>query len=386
MASQDYYDVLGVSKDADPDEIKRAFRHKARKCHPDACDDPDAEEQFKKLNEAYDILSDPRKREQYDRFGTVNGSAYGGSGGSGGYQYVDFGDLFGVGGVSMADLFSAFMGGTRRSGFNQVRKEGRDLSMQMVISLEDAARGTVREMMVDRLATCEDCHGTGTAKGTTTATCPDCAGTGEKTTFQRTLLGTMQTRTPCTTCQGSGVVINDPCKECEGTGRVVDRQIVDVNVPAGIFDGQQIRLDDLGEAGIRGAASGDLIIKIRIAPNDRFERHHSDLHMILPLSYTQAALGATKRIKGLLDEVAVEIPAGVQTGDKVKVTGAGMPIMNRDMCGDLYCHIEVVVPKKLNKKQKELLRALSTEFSDSETSVVEHHKTSFDKVKDWFVS
>jgi len=384
VAQENYYELLGVSKNATPDEIKRAFRRKARKCHPDVSDAPNAEDEFKTLNEAYDVLSDPHKRQQYDRYGKVDRGSGFGSGGGAGYTNVDFGDLFGVSGVNIADLFSAFMGGTRSSSWQKMQREGRDLSMQVVITLEEAARGITREITVDRLATCPDCGGSGAAPGTSATTCPDCKGTGQITSFQRTLLGTMQTSTPCPRCEGSGTFIAHPCPECEGSGRVVDRQQVTIKIPAGIFDGQHIRVDNLGEAGIRGAAGGNLIVTVRIAPHERFERHNSDLHMILPLTYTQAALGATKRLSGLSQEVTVEIPPGIQSGDRVKIGGAGMPIMHRDMNGDLYCHVEVVVPKKLTGKQRELIRALSKEYGDSETSVVDHHRTSFNKVKDWF--
>jgi len=380
VAAQEYYDRLGVPRDASADEIKKAFRRKARECHPDVNDAPDAEDQFKKLNEAYDVLSDPQKRAQYDQFGRV-----GSSGSSGGYQYVDMNDLFGAGGVDLGDLFSSFfMGGARRSGWNTMRREGRDTAMQVVISLEDAARGLVREITVDRLAPCEDCSATGSAQGSGTDTCPDCQGTGQKTTYQRTFLGTMQTSMPCATCQATGSFIPNPCPECEGSGRVIDRQQVEVNIPAGIGDGQQIRMANMGEAGIRGAASGNLIVTIRVAPDKRFERRGSDLHMLLPLTFTQATLGATKRVEGLLDEVVVEVPAGIQTGETVKVAGAGMPTFNRTTFGNLICHIEVVVPRKLSSKQRELIRELSAEFGDSETSKVDHHRTGFEKVKDWF--
>ena len=386
MASPDYYEVLGVSRDAGSDEIKRAFRRKARSCHPDVNDAPDAEEAFKELNEAYDVLSDPRKRAQYDQFGTVsNSGGYGGFGESGGYPFVDLNNLFGgSAGVSIADLFSAFMGGAHRGGYSAVRQEGRDLSMTLRISLEEAASGVTRELLVDRLGTCPDCKGSGSLDTKQADTCPECGGNGQKTSVQRTFLGTMQTSVMCTRCQGSGTVIAHPCPECEGTGRVIDREQIEVAVPAGIFDGQQITVAHLGEAGIRGARSGNLIITVRIASHKRFERRNSDLHRVLELSYTQAALGATKRIDGLLGEVTVPVEPGTQTGDIIRVPGAGMPIMHTEQRGDLVCHVQVVVPRKLNAKQRELMTALSGEFRDSETSQVDHHRTGMDKVKEWF--
>ena len=386
MATPDYYDILGVSHDASSDQIKKAFRRKARACHPDVCDEPDAEETFKRLNEAYDVLSDPRKRSQYDQFGTVPGAnGYGGFGGAGGYPYVDLNDLFGSGGgVSIADLFSAFMGGTRRGSYGAVRQEGRDMQMSVRISLEDAARGVTRTVMVDRLAPCKDCNATGSVGAANTQACPDCQGTGHKTSYQRTFLGTMQTSVTCPSCQGSGTHVANPCPECEGSGRVVDREEVTVTIPAGMFDGQQIRVPDKGEAGIRGARSGDLLITVNVAPDKRFTRQNSDLHVVLPLTYTQAALGASKRIAGLLGEVSVVVPPGSQTGDVLRIAGAGMPIMNTERFGNLLCHVEVVVPRKLSAKQRSLIEALSAEYKDSETSQVDHHKTGFEKVKDRF--
>ncbi|MCL2025001.1 MAG: molecular chaperone DnaJ [Coriobacteriia bacterium] len=388
MSNQSYYDVLGVTKNATAEDIKKAFRHKARECHPDVSDAADAEDRFKKLNEAYDVLSDPAKRRQYDQFGRVGGAGSGpsGYGGAGGYQYVDLNDLFGSGGVDLGDLFSAFMGGTmggtRRAG-RTVRREGRDMTMAITITLEEAATGIERELTVDRLAPCKDCHATGSADGSGAQACPDCNGTGQKTVYQRTFLGTMTTSAPCPQCSGSGQVIATPCAECEGSGRVIDREIVTVEVPSGIRDGQHIRLRNMGEAGIRGAAGGDLLVEVRVAPHERFEREGNDLHMVLALSMTQATLGATKRIEGLLDEVSVDVPPGTQTGARIKVSGAGMPVLNRESHGNLYCHIEVVVPRKLTKRQKELVRELSAEFGDSETSVVEHHRTGFSKMRDW---
>lgn len=381
MPSTEYYDVLGVSKDASADEIKKAFRRKARECHPDVSDAHDAEDQFKKLNEAYDVLSDPAKREQYDRFGSVgNGNGGYGGGPGGGFQYVDFGDLGDIG-----DLFSAFFGGAGVGRSRQsVRTEGRDMALSVRISLEDAARGLNHTISVDRLAPCDECGATGAQAGTSPVTCPTCDGSGQVVGYRQTLFGAMQTATVCEQCHGTGQWIEHPCEECEGSGRVIDRQQVELNIPAGIRDGQQIRLREMGEAGIRGAASGDLIVTVRVSAHERFERAGADLHAHLPISITEAALGAVKTVDGLLEPVQVHIDGGVQTGDKVRVKGAGMPVLNRDEAGDLYFHVEVVVPKKLTERQRELLVELSSEFGDSETSTVEHHKSGFDKLKDWF--
>lgn len=383
MPATEYYDLLGVSKDATADEIKKAFRRKAREVHPDVNDAHDAEDQFKSLNEAYDVLSDPNKRAQYDRFGQSGGPG-GFAGGATSYQYADFSDMFGGGGVDIGDLFSSFFGGAGVGSRAATRTEGRDMAMSIGITLEEAARGLKRTISVDRLAPCDECDATGAQKGTSAVTCPTCDGAGQVIGYRQTLFGTMQAAAICEECHGTGKFIEHPCEECEGSGRVIDRQQVDVNIPAGIRDGQQIRLRDMGEAGIRGAVGGDLIITVRVMAHERFERSGSDLHAHLAVSMTEAALGATKTVDGLLEPVSVHIPAGTQTGEQIKVKGEGMPVVNRDESGNLFFHIEVVVPRKLTERQRELLEELSAEFGDSETSEVDHHKKGFDRLKDWF--
>lgn len=375
MAQQlDYYEILGVSREDDADTIKKAFRRKARTCHPDVSDAPDAEEQFKKLNEAYDVLSDPQKKVQYDQFGTVGGPS--GFGGGGGYQQVNIEDLFG-------DLFSSFFGGVSGSA-GSINLDGRDMQMRVNITLEEAAQGVKKDIIVDRLAPCEECGATGAAEGTKAETCPDCHGTGQVVTVKNTFLGAMQTATVCPRCHGTGSYVANPCPECEGSGRVVDRQTVTVNIPAGINSGQKIRKDGLGEAGVRGAKSGDLFLVIAVKEHKVFEREGNNLHARLEISMTEAALGTTKRVPGLLEDVVVEIEPGSMTGDTVRVKGAGMPIMRSDAKGDLVFHLQVVIPKKLTARQKELLQELSQELGDSEEAVAApRHKSGFDKFKDW---
>ncbi|MCL2438833.1 MAG: DnaJ domain-containing protein, partial [Coriobacteriia bacterium] len=320
----DYYEMLEVTRDADGETIKRAFRRKAREYHPDVSDAPDAEDRIKEINEAYDILSDPGKRQHYDRFGTAPGAA--GAGNSGAAYNVDINDIFGGGAVDLGDLFSSFFGGVAgaRSG-RAVRPEGRDMGMAVSISLEDAARGIAKQITVDRLAPCDQCDATGSADKAGPTTCITCDGAGQVVGYQQTILGAMRTQQPCSDCAGTGQRVEVPCEECQGSGRVVDRQTMDVEIPAGIADGQKIRLSGRGEAGIRGAASGDLIVTARIMQHDRFVRKGQHLNVRLPLSITEATLGTTKRIEGLLEEVQVDIPAGVQTGDRVSVSGAGLP-------------------------------------------------------------
>lgn len=375
--TRDYYAVLGVERTASADEIKRAFRRKAREFHPDVNKAPDAEERFKEVNEAYDVLSDPAKKEQYDRFGTVGRGAGGVSGG--GYQYVDLNDLFGGGGgFNMGDLFSAFFGGVAGAA-RGARMEGRDMAMSLAITLEEAATGVEKEIVLDRLATCDVCSGTGSEAGSSVTTCPECRGTGQRVTVRQTFLGTMQTAVPCDRCGTTGRVVERPCEECQGSGRVPDRQHVNVTIPAGIRDGQQIRLRGLGEAGIRGAAPGDLIVTIRVKPHEYLHREGDDLHCRASISITQAALGAELSVCGLLEDNEIHVPSGTQHGDSVRIKGRGMPRLNGGGRGDLIVHLSVEVPKKLSRRQKELLRELAKEFGDDapeETSPLQ-------KLKDW---
>ncbi len=378
-STRDYYEVLGVTKSANAEEIKKAFRRKAREFHPDVNSAPDAEERFKEVNEAYDVLSDPGKREQYDRFGTVGRGV--GAGGPGG-GYVDLNDLFGGGGggagFDMGDLFSAFFGGVSGGG-RGMRREGRDMAMGMRITLEEAATGVEKEIVIDRLATCEACKGTGAAEGASVATCPDCHGSGQKVTERRTFLGVMQTAGPCERCGSSGQVLDNPCDECEGSGRVPDRDHITVVVPAGIRDGQQIRLRGIGEAGIRNAAAGDLIVTVRVAPHEFLHREGDDLHCKATITMTQAALGAELEVCGLIEDNEVKVPAGSQHGDSVRVKGRGMPRYGGGSRGDLIVHLGVEIPKKLSKRQKELLHELDTEFGDGATE----EKGALERLKDW---
>lgn len=359
-ATKDLYEILGVSRDASESEIKKAFRHKARELHPDVNKAEDAEEQFKELNEAYDILSDANKRAQYDRFGTIPGAAGGGSG------YVDFEDLFGGFG-GMGDIFSSFFGGSSRS--RQTRREGRDMGIGITIDLKDVATGTKKEIVYDRLAPCSDCDGTGVGEDGQEVTCPECGGSGRVVTVQHTFLGDMQSASTCSACGGSGKKIEGACEECDGQGRVPDRQRVSVDIPAGIRDGQQLRVGGLGEAGMQGAEAGDLIVTVRIEKDDHFERDGDDLHVSIEVPMLQAALGANITIDGIMDDetIKVQIPQGTQAGDVVRVKGFGLPRLHRSARGDMYVHMDVRIPKKLNKKQKKLAEELARELGGFES-------------------
>lgn len=365
--AKDLYEILGVSKDASDAEIKKAFRRRARELHPDVNKAADAEDQFKELNEAYDVLSDPNKRAQYDRFGTIPGAAGGGYGGGSGY--VDFDDLFGGGFGGMGDIFSSFFGGQGGQGGQggrPARKEGRDMGVGLRITLEEVARGVEKEIVYDRLAPCPDCKGTGLGENGKVVTCPECGGKGRVVSVQRTFLGDMQTATTCKKCNGTGSSIENPCPECEGQGRVPDRQRVTVKVPAGIRDGQQLRVGGFGEAGIQGAQAGDLIVTCRVQPHEFFERDGDDLHGRANVSFIQAILGAEIEIDGIMpdEKVQVRIPAGCQNEQVVRVKGFGMPRLKSDIRGNMYVHVNVVIPEKITKKQRELLEKLADEMGE----------------------
>ncbi len=378
--ARDLYEVLGVDRNATENDIKKAFRHKARELHPDVNKSANAEEEFKELNEAYDVLSDATKRAQYDRFGTIPGAASSGSNPFGG-GYVDFGDLFGGGFGGMGDIFSSFFGGAA-GGSRQSRKEGRDMSVGLRITLEEVARGVKKEIVYDRLAPCPDCDGTGLGPDGKSITCPECHGKGRIITVQHTFFGDMQSQTTCPRCQGLGTVIENPCPECDGQGRIPDRQKVTVEVPAGIRDGQQLRVNGFGEAGFQGARAGDLIVTCQIQPHEFFERDGDNLHARVNVSMVQAALGAEIQVDGIFEDelVPVRIPEGCQNSQVIRVKGFGMPKLQRNDRGDLYIHVDITIPKHLNKKERELLEALAEEMGET----VSESRSPLEKLRDIF--
>ena len=376
--AKDLYEVLGVPRDATEDDIKKAFRKQARKLHPDVNKSPNAEEEFKELNEAYDVLCDPQKRSAYDRFGTIPGAAGGGNPYGGGY--VDFDDIFGGGFGGMGDIFSSFFSGM--GGSAQVRREGRDMGVGLRLTLEEVATGVKKEIVYDRLAPCQDCDGTGLGEGGKEVSCPECGGSGRVVSVQRTFLGDMRTTSTCGSCGGTGRSIDNPCPECEGQGRVPDRQRVTVEVPAGIRDSQQLRVTGFGEAGLRGAAAGNLIVTCRIQPHDFFEREGDNLHARANISMVQAALGAEIEVDGIMpdEKVGVRIPEGCQNDQVIRVRGKGMPKFRSDLRGDLFVHASVVIPKKLTKSQRELLEKLASDMGEDYANA----RSPLEKLRDAF--
>lgn len=278
---------------------------------------------------------------------------------------VDFEDIFGGGFGGMGDIFSSFFGGAA-GGRATVRKEGRDMGVGLRLTLEEVAAGAKKEIVYDRLAPCEVCNGSGKAEGGKEIDCPDCHGRGRVVTVQHTFLGDMQTASMCSTCGGTGKVIDKPCEECEGQGRIPDRQHVTVEVPAGIREGQQLRVTGFGEAGMHGARPGDLIVTCRIQPHEFFEREGDNLHARANVSFIQATLGAEIEIDGIFhdEKVMVRVPEGCQNEQVIRVKGMGMPRLKSTERGDMYVHITVLIPKKVTKKQRELLEKVAEEFGE----------------------
>ena len=344
---KDYYEVLEVPRDADAKTIKRAFLKKARTLHPDVNKAPDAEERFKEVNEAYAVLSDDQKRANYDRYGDPNGPAGFGS------DYVDVSDIFGGGGFGFGDIFDSFFGGGAGRAGAQARTRGRDMGIRLTVTLEEAAAGCKKTVAYTRLAPCEDCGGTGAAEGGRAHACERCHGTGRVVEVQRTIFGQMQTQATCPVCHGQGQVIDHPCETCEGQGRAPSREKVEVQVPAGVHSGQTITVSGKGEAGVRGDASGDLVVSIEVAESDRFERRGDDLYCTVRVDALQAIVGTTVALDGIMEgeRVTVEVPAGCQFGQQVVVERKGMPRMGMIARGNLVAVVQVETPRDLTKKQ-----------------------------------
>ncbi len=351
MESQrDYYEVLGVARDADQRTIKRAFLKLARTLHPDVNKEPDAEARFKEVNEAYSVLSDERKRANYDQYGNPNGPAGFGS------DFVDMSDIFGGGFGGMSDIFESFFGGGR--GAQAARTRGRDMGITLRISLAEAASGVSKTIAYDRLAPCDDCDGKGVAEGGHETTCSRCHGTGRVVEVQRTIFGQMQSQTVCPTCHGSGRVVDNPCDTCQGEGRTPSHETVRVEVPAGIFSGQSIRINGRGEAGVRGDTSGDLVVTVQVVEDERFERQGDDLIHIVEIDAIDAMLGCDVEFEGILEGelVAARIPKGCQYGEQIFVDGRGMPRLGSNSRGRMVVVVRIVVPDDIADEEELLLR------------------------------
>ncbi len=352
---RDFYEVLGVQRSATDDEIKKAYRKLAKKYHPDLNpDDSSAEQKFKEVSEAYEILSDKEKRSRYDQFGHAgvdpNFGAGGGAGGFGGFGGFDMGDIFG-------DIFGGGFGGFGgRSSGRRGPKRGSDVNTEITITFEEAVFGCEKEISLYRIETCPDCSGSGAQPGTEVTTCSVCGGRGQVTTTQRTILGNMQTVTTCSACGGKGKIAKEPCSKCAGKGRVRKNRKIKVKIPAGIDNGQTISLSGQGNAGEQGAPSGDLYVSVYVKPSQIFERSGFDVSYKMDISFAEAALGASVEVPTLDGKVKYEIPEGTQPGTVFRFKGKGVPYLKRSGRGDQYVMVNVVVPKHLSAKQKELLK------------------------------
>ena len=355
---RDYYEVLGISKSANEDEIKKAYRSLAKKYHPDMNPgDAEAEVKFKEVNEAYAVLSDSEKRSKYDRFGhdAFDPSSGGGFGGFGGFGGADF---------DFGDIFSSFFGGGSGSSRSRANMpvEGDDVATRVTVSFEEAAFGCKKEVNFARIENCPDCHGSGAASESDIEKCSECRGSGRVTVRQQTMLGYMQTQRSCPSCSGRGKIIKNPCKNCNGKGRIKINKKLEVNIPSGIDDRQNIILRNQGSAGINGGPNGDLIIEVRVKEDKFFERDGNDIFCEIPISFAEATLGAEIDVPILGGGTEkYKIPDGTQSGTTFTLKNKGIPDINTKRKGDLIIKVAVETPKNLNSKQKELLIA----FADS---------------------
>ncbi|MGQ5523341.1 molecular chaperone DnaJ [Chitinimonas sp. PSY-7] len=371
MAKKDFYEILGVNRDANEDEIKKSYRKLAMKYHPDRNpDSKDAEEKFKEAKEAYEILSDAQKRAAYDQYGHAGVDPQAGMGGGfGGGGFADaFGDIFG-------DIFGGGRGGSRSNVYR-----GSDLRYNLEVSLEEAARGTETKIKIPTHEECDTCHGTGAKPGTQAKTCGTCGGHGQVRVQQ----GFFSLQQTCPTCHGSGKVIPEPCRACHGQGRVKTNKTLNVKIPAGVDEGDRIRLSGEGEPGVNGGPAGDLYVVIHLKQHGVFEREGNDLHCEMPISFAIAALGGEIEIPTLDGAVKLKIPAETQTGAVFRLRGKGIKGVRSAITGDLMCHVVVETPVKLTDRQKELLREFENISMEDDAKHNPRANSWMDKVKDFF--
>jgi molecular chaperone DnaJ len=384
--SEDFYEVLGVSRDADEDEIQEAYREKAREYHPDVSDEPDAEEKFKKVKKAKEVLTDDEQRQMYDQMGhdryveaekhgaTENGGA--GAGGMGGMGGMGGQGPFG----DMGDIFETFFGGGGGRGNSNRPRQGQDLRTSLEIDLEDAYNGVEKELTVTRPQTCSECDGQGHPPESGSRTCPECNGQGQTQTFQQTPMGQVRQTRTCRRCEGEGTLYDETCSACRGDGIVREDATLSVEIPAGIEDGQTIRMEREGAPGERGGPRGDLLIEVSVADHPDFERDGADLHRQEPISFPQAVFGDSIEIETLDGAVELDVPAGTQSGETFRLRNKGMPRLRRRGQGDLYVQVQVVTPDSLNEEQREALEA----FAEAGGEEVEVEQGFFEKIKSSF--
>ncbi len=376
---RDYYEVLGVDKNASADEIKKAYRKLAKKYHPDLNPDDKegAEAKFKEASEAYEVLSDADKKARYDQFGHAGvdpnaaaGYGGGGFGGFGGFEDFDLGDIFG----------SFFGGGASRRNQNGPQR-GRDVRMNIDLTFEEACFGTKKDVTVSHMEECHTCHGSGAAPGSKPTRCTNCGGSGQVRSVQRTPFGNMQSVRTCEVCRGKGTIINDPCKSCRGEGSLRNSKKISVNIPGGIDTGQTLNVRGEGDIGKNGGPAGDLLITVRVKPHKLFVRQGSDIMCDYPITFVQATLGGEVKVPTVDGSVTYNIPEGTQPGTVFRLKGKGAVKLNGTTRGDQYVKIQVEIPKGITEKQKDLLR----QFDDSvDPSKYKRRKSFGEKIKDFF--
>lgn len=361
---RDYYQVLGVQKGASDDEIKKAYRQNAKKYHPDLHPgDKVAEEKFKEINEAYEVLSDSEKRARYDQFGHAGVDPnFNPGGGSPFGQDMDIGDIFN----SFFGGFGGF-GGNRRSNPNAPRR-GNDVEAQVIVTFEEAAKGCKKTVSYQNIFTCEDCHGTGAQKGTQAKTCSACAGTGRVTVSQRSPFGVVQTQRTCDVCRGKGKIVDTPCRACSGNGRVRKTKKTEITIPAGIADGQILNIGGHGNSGINGGPAGDLHVSVRVKSHEVFQRRGDDVWCEMPVTVAQAMLGSEITVPTLDGRVSYSIHEGTQPGDVFKLKGKGIPHLNGRGRGDQYVKVNIEIPRNLNSKQKDAVKNLEVQLGEKNYS------------------
>ena len=373
MAKRDFYEVLGVNRDASDDDIKKSYRKLAMKWHPDRNpDNPKAEDHFKEAKLAYEILSDPKKRGAYDQFGHagVDPSAMAGAGAGAGFS--GFGDVF-------SDIFGEIFGGAGRTGRSSVFR-GADLRYNLEIALEQAAKGFETRIRIPTMAECATCHGSGAKPGTQPQTCTTCRGAGQVRVSQ----GPFSIAQTCPRCHGSGKMITSPCAACSGAGRIKHHKTLQVRIPAGVDEGDRVRLTGEGEPGVNGGPPGDLYVQVHIKPHPMFQRDHDDLHCEMPVSFATAALGGDIEIPTLDGTARIRVPAESQSGKTFRLRGKGIKGVRSESPGDLFCHVVVETPVNLTDRQKELLREFETISQGDAALHNPRSKGWFDKVKEFF--